>query len=318
MRVFEGGAMARILCTGGSGFLGSILVPALLDAGHKVTVLDHFGHRQNSLAACCADENFEAVRGDARDIGLMKSLLAHADAVIPLAAVVGAPACDADPTAAVTTNRDAIAMLCKFASKEQRIIIPITNSGYGIGEPDKECTEDSPLRPISLYGKTKVQAEQIALERENTVSLRLATVFGMSPRMRTDLLINDFVYKAIHERAILLFESHFRRNFLHVRDAAGAFVHTLTNFEMLRGRPYNVGLSDANLTKWQLCEQIKKHIDFYFCDAPIGEDVDKRDYLVSNARFESTGWRAEHSLDDGIIELMKGYRTIRNGSYGNV
>ncbi len=310
--------MTRVLITGGAGFLGAVLVPRLLKEGHAVTVVDHFGHRQNSLAACCADQRFEAVRGDARDIGLMKKLLAAHDAVIPLAAVVGAPACDADPTAAVTTNRDAVEMLCKFASKDQRVVIPITNSGYGIGEPGKECTEDSPLRPISLYGKTKVEAEEIALRRENTVSLRLATVFGMSPRMRTDLLINDFVYKALHERAILLFESHFRRNFLHVCDAAGAFVHALKNFEALRGRPYNVGLSSANLTKWQLCEQIRKHIDFYFCDAPIGEDVDKRDYLVSNARFESTGWRAERSLDDGIIELLKGYRTIRNGSYGNV
>lgn len=308
----------RILCTGGAGYLGSVLVPRLLREGYGVTVLDHFGHKQNSLAPCCVDANFEAVRGDARDIGLVKHLLERHDAVIPLAAVVGAPACDADPTAAVTTNRDAVEMLCSVARREHVIVIPITNSGYGIGEPDKECTEDSPLRPLSLYGKTKVEAEEIALQRQNTISLRLATVFGMSPRMRLDLLVNDFVYKAMHERAILLFESHFRRNYLHVQDVAGAFVHALANFLQMRGKAYNVGLSEANLTKWQLCEQIAKHVDFYFCNAPIGEDPDKRDYVVSNARMEATGWRAEHGLDDGIVELIKGYQMIRNSAYGNV
>ncbi len=309
----------RILVTGAAGFLGSVLVPALLDVGHKVTALDHFGHRQNSLAACCADVAFDAVRGDVRDIGLMKSLLAKVDVVIPLAAVVGAPACDADPTAAVTINRDAIAMLCQFASREQRIVIPITNSGYGIGERDKECTEDSPLRPISLYGKTKVEAEQIALERENTVSLRLATVFGMSPRMRTDLLCNDFVYRAVFDRAILLFEARFKRNFIHCRDVARAFLHALDNFEAMKGQPYNVGLSDANLSKWELCEYIRRRVpDFYFYEAPIGTDVDKRDYIVSNAKIEATGFKPIFSLDAGIVELIKGYRTIRNGTYGNV
>ena len=308
----------RILVTGGAGYLGSMLTLGLLSEEHHVTVLDHFNHRQNSLAACCMNPKFDSVRGDARDIGLMKKLLAGADVVIPLAAIVGAPACDADPTAAISTNQDAIAMLCKFASTEQRVVIPITNSGYGIGDGNAECTEDSPLRPVSLYGRTKVEAEKIALQRENTVSLRLATVFGMSPRMRLDLLVNDFVYRAIHDRAILLFESHFRRNFVHVMDVARAFVHAIDNFEEMRGRPYNVGLTEANLTKWQLCERIAKHVPFYFCDAPIGEDPDKRDYVVSNARIEATGWWPAHGLDDGIVELVKGFRTIRNGSYGNV
>jgi nucleoside-diphosphate-sugar epimerase len=308
----------RILVTGGAGYLGSMLTLALLAEGHRVTVLDHFNHRQNSLAACCADEGFDAVRGDARDVGLMKQLLARADAVIPLAAVVGAPACDADPTAAISTNQDAVQALCALASTDQWIVIPITNSGYGIGEGSAECTEDSPLRPVSLYGRTKVEAEKIALQRENTVSLRLATVFGMSPRMRLDLLVNDFVYRAINDRAILLFESHFRRNFVHVRDVARAFAHAIDNFGAMRGRPYNVGLTEANLTKWQLCERIARHVRFYFCDAPIGEDPDKRDYVVSNARIEATGFKTAHSLDAGIVELVKGFRTIRNGSYGNV
>ena len=308
----------RCLLTGGAGFLGAIMTPRLLASGMHVTVLDHFTHKQNSLASCCANPNFTAVRGDARDIGLMKSLLAHADVIIPLAAIVGAPACNADPTAAISTNRDAISTLCQVASPDQMVIIPITNSGYGIGDRDTECTEDSPLKPISLYGRTKVEAEEIALSRENSISLRLATVFGMSPRHRLDLLVNDFVYRAIHDRAILLFESHFRRNFIHCRDVAEAFVHSIGNFYTMKGKPYNVGLSSANLTKWQLCEQIKKHVDFYFCDAPVGEDPDRRDYVVSNARFEATGWKAQLSLDDGIQELIKGYQMIRNGSYGNV
>ena len=309
----------KILCTGGAGFLGSILVPALLQyESYEVVVLDTFCHKQNSLASCCANPDFEAVRGDARDIGLMKKLLAKADVIIPLAAIVGAPACDADPTAAMTTNRDAIEALCALASPDQRIIIPITNSGYGIGEPGIECTEDSPLRPVSLYGRTKVEAEKIALQRENTISLRLATVFGMSPRMRTDLLANDFVYRAIHDRAILLFESHFRRNFVHVRDVARAFIHAIDHFADMRGKPYNVGLSEANITKWELCERINKHIQFFFCDAPVGEDPDKRDCAVSYARLEATGWKPAHSLDAGIIELKKGYEMIRNSAYGNV
>lgn len=309
----------KILVTGGAGFLGSMLTLGLLAEGHTVVVLDHFGHKQNSLATCCADPNFEAVRGDARDIGLMKALLAQVDVVIPLAAVVGAPACQADPTAATSTNRDAVAMLCKFASKDQRIVIPITNSGYGIGEPGVECTEESPLRPLTLYGRTKVEAEKIALERENTISLRLATVFGMSPRMRLDLLVNDFVYRAIHDRAILLFEARFKRNYIHIRDVARAFIHALANFDAMRGRPYNVGLSDANLSKWELCEHIKVRVPWlYFCEAPIGEDPDKRDYVVSNARIEATGFKPAFSLDGGIVELIKGFRTIRNGSYGNV
>ena len=296
-----------------------MLTIGLLAEGHKVTVLDHFNHRQNSLAVCCSNENFTAVRGDVRDIGIVKALLAQADVIVPLAAVVGAPACDADPTAAVTINREAIKMLCQFASKEQRIVIPITNSGYGVGEQGVECTEESPLRPISLYGKTKVEAEAIALSRENSISLRLATVFGMSPRMRLDLLVNDFVYRAIHDRAILLFEARFKRNFLHVRDVARAFVHAIDNFEPMRGRPYNVGLSDANLSKWELCEHIAKRLPwFYFCEAPIGEDPDKRDYVVSNKRIEATGFMPAFSLDAGIVELIKGFHTIRNGSYGNV
>ena len=175
------------------------------------------------------------------------------------------------------------------------------------------------MRPVSSYGKTKVLAEEAVMARENTISFRLATVFGMSPRMRTDLLVNDFVYRAVNDSAVVLFEAHFKRNFIHIRDVARAFLHALDNFEAMKGMPYNVGLSDANLSKAELCERIRAQVpDFVYLEAPIGEDPDKRDYIVSNARIEATGYQPAHSLDDGIRELIKGFRMIRNKVYGNV
>jgi len=258
-------------------------------------------------------------RGDARDEATLKPLVAKADAIIPLAALVGAPLCNADKIGAETINYGAVVTLMKLLSKDQRVLMPITNSGYGVGEKDKACTEDSPLRPISLYGTTKVDAEKAALDRGNAISFRLATVFGMSPRMRIDLLVNDFVHRAVTDRAVVLFEPHFKRNYIHVRDVARAFLHGLARFDAMKDRPYNVGLSDANLSKWELCERIAKHVPgFVFMEAPIGEDPDKRDYIVSNARIEATGFKPAHSLDDGIRELIKGYRMIRNSVYGNV
>jgi nucleoside-diphosphate-sugar epimerase len=311
--------MASILVTGGAGYLGSIIVPELLAARHRVTVLDSFMYLQNSLAHVCADPNFEVINGDARCVETLKPLVKDADYVLPLAALVGAPLCKKDPIAATTTNRDAIATLAKLLSPQQRIVMPITNSGYGVGERGKECTEDSPLRPVSLYGVDKVEAEKIVLSRENSVSLRLATVFGMAPRMRIDLLVNDFVYRAVTDRAVVLFEAHFKRKFIHVRDVARAFLHAMDKFDIMRGRPFNVGLSDANLSKAELCDRIRKHVpNFQYLEAPIGEDPDKRDYIVSNARIEATGYAPKHSLDDGIRELIKGFRMIRNTVYGNI
>lgn len=308
-----------VLVTGGAGYLGSILVPEFLAAGHRVTALDNFMYLQNSLAACCADPNFDVVNGDSRSADTLKPLVAKADVVIPLAALVGAPLCKKDPIAATTTNRDAIATLCKMLSPAQQVIMPITNSGYGVGEKGKVCTEESPLRPVSLYGIDKVEAEKIALARQNSISLRLATVFGMAPRMRIDLLVNDFVYRAVNDRFVVLFEAHFKRNYIHIRDVARAFMHAMDRFDTMKGQPYNVGLSDANLSKAELCERIKAQIpNFVYLEAPVGEDPDKRDYIVSNAKIEATGYMPKYSLDDGVQELIKGYRMIRDRIYGNV
>ena len=309
----------RILITGGAGYIGSVLTPTLLGAGHEVTVVDNFLFRQNSLADCCHQDAFQVVRGDCRDEALMKRLAAKADVIIPLAALVGAPMCDRDPVAAQTTNLDAVALLCRIASREQRILMPITNSGYGVGQKDKSCTEDSPLSPISLYGVTKVKAEELVLQRENSLSFRLATVFGVSPRMRIDLLVNDFVYRAVNDRAVVVFEGHFKRNYVHIRDVARVFVHGLDRFEAMRGKPYNVGLDDANLSKLELCAAIQKQLPkFVYLEAPIGEDPDKRDYIVSNARIAATGFKPQWSLDRGIRELIKGYTIMRNSVYSNV
>jgi len=307
-----------ILVTGGAGYLGSSLVPALLAEGFRVTVLDNFLFGQASLNQLCSDPNFDVYRGDARDPEVLKPLLRGADIIIPLAALVGAPLCNNDKIGAETLNRDAILTLIKHTSWEQRILMPITNSGYGIGEAGKFCTEETPLRPISLYGRTKVEAEQAVLERGNSISFRLATVFGMSPRMRIDLLVNDFVYRAVHDRAVVLFEAHFKRNYIHVRDVARVFLHGICNFATMRDEPYNVGLSDANLSKLELCQRIQQYLpSFMFLEAPIGEDPDKRDYIVSNEKIERTGYRPQFSLDDGIRELIKGYRMLRNSIYGN-
>ena len=249
----------------------------------------------------------------------MSNLASKHDVIIPLAALVGAPLCSRDEVGTITTNRDSVISLTKLLSKEQMILMPITNSGYGIGESGKLCTEESPLNPISLYGKTKVEAEAAVLERETSISFRLATVFGFAPRMRLDLLVNDFVYRAVKDKAVVLFESHFKRNYIHIRDVTRAFLHGLENFETMKGEAYNVGLSDANLSKLELCQKIQKQVpQFTFLEAPIGEDPDKRDYIVSNDKVEATGFLPKYSLEDGISELVKGYNMISNTKYSNV
>ncbi len=310
---------ASVLVTGGAGYVGSVLVPELLRAGCKVTVLDNFMYRQNSLLECTAFDNFDVVRGDARDENTLKELLPKVDYIIPLAALVGAPLCNRDKIGAVSINRDAVASIAKLVSKEQRIIIPITNSGYGIGQKGIYCTEESPLNPITLYGKVKMEAEKIALDRGNSISFRLATVFGMSPRMRIDLLVNDFTYRAVRDKFVVVFEGHFKRNYVHVRDVARAFMHAMDNFDKMKNQAYNVGLSEANLSKLELCAKIKEQVkDFVYLESPVGEDPDKRDYIVSNEKIEKTGFKTTHSLEMGIRELIKGYRILCNNAYGNV
>ena len=308
----------KILITGGAGYLGSILTPHLLSLGHEVTVLDTLMYGQAPLLDHCINEKFEFVYGDARDECTLRRQLSKADCIIPLAALVGAPACKRDAVGATSTNRDAVALIARLRSSAQRILFPTTNSGYGIGQEGVACTEETPLRPISLYGTSKVEAEQILLDSGEAVTFRLATVFGASPRMRLDLLVNDFVYRAVNDRAVVLFEAHFKRNYIHIRDVARVFGHGIEHYDCMKGRPYNVGLSDANLSKLELCQQIRKHIpEFVFSESQIGEDPDKRNYIVCNKRIESTGWKPAYSLDDGIVELMKTYRIIKQRQYGN-
>ena len=312
--------MTRVLVTGGAGYLGSVLVPALLDRGCAVTVVDNFMFGQDSLAGVCYHPQFSLVRGDVRALDTMRPLLREADIIIPLAARVGAPLCDRDPAAATATNLTAISTMLEHVSRGQRILLPVTNSGYGIGEHGTICTEESPLRPISLYGRDKVAAERQLLDRHpEALSLRLATVFGMSPRMRLDLLVNDFTYRACTDRFIVLFEADFTRNYIHVRDVARAFLHAIDHFDAMKGGPYNVGLSDANLSKRELCERIQRQIpSFVVIESAVGSDPDKRDYIVSNEKIERTGYRPAYSLDDGIRELIKGFTMIRARGYSNV
>jgi nucleoside-diphosphate-sugar epimerase len=309
----------RILVTGGAGYLGSIMVPEMLAAGHQVTVLDNFLYRQNSLAHVCNHPGFDVVSGDIRDEGTMLKLLKDADIVIPLAALVGAPLCNRDPVGATTINHDAILMMLRHLSPRQAVLMPTTNSAYGSGGKDNFCTEDSPLHPISQYAIEKVKVEQVLMQHPNAISFRLATVFGMSPRMRTDLLVNDFTYRAVTDRFVVLFEAHFKRNYIHVRDVARAFLHGIGRLDAMRGQIYNVGLSDANVSKKELCEVIRRQApEFTFVEAAVGKDPDQRNYIVSNAKIEATGYRPGVSLDDGVRELIKGYRMIRNTVYGNV
>ena len=308
----------KILVTGGAGYIGSILVPELLNKGHQVTVLDNFMFKQTSLNHLCAFDKFKILNGDIRDTKLMKSLLNSNDVIIPLAAIVGAPLCNKDPYSAQSINSDAIKDMIKIVSKNQMIIMPTTNSAYGTGDENNFCDENSPLRPISKYAIDKVEIEKLLMERENSISYRLATVFGMSPRMRIDLLVNDFTYRAFHDSALIIFEGHFKRNYIHIRDVVNAFLHSLNNLESMKSEIYNVGLSDANLSKLELCEEIKKHLpNFTFVEEKIKKDPDQRNYIVSNKKIENTGFKPEFSLSYGINELIKGYTMLKNQSFGN-
>jgi len=309
----------QVLVTGGAGYLGSILCEHLLDAGYHVIVIDNLMYRQHSLFHLCSNQRFEFVFGDSRDEGLMRRLIKRADVIIPLAAIVGAPACDRDITLAKSVNLEAVRLIKKLRSPGQSIIIPITNSGYGARSGKVFCTEDTPLEPISLYGQTKIEAEKEILDGPNAISLRLATVFGMSPRMRLDLLVNHFVYVACTDGYIVIFEKDFKRNYIHIRDAADCFVYCIEHADKMAGRPYNVGLDSANLSKEELALKIKGYVpNFYIHFSEVGNDPDKRNYIVSNERLKKAGFEAQRSLDDGIKELLKGYRLIVRDPFKNV
>ncbi len=309
----------HVLVTGGAGYLGSILTEHLLQAGYRVTVLDSLLYSQNSLFHFCAHPQFDFVRGDARDEGILKPLIKKADALIPLAAVVGAPACSQDPWLARSVNLDAIKLLNRLRDPGQLVIFPNTNSGYGASSGAMFCTEETPLKPISLYGQTKVAAEEILLQSANAITLRLATVFGMSPRLRLDLLVNHFVYAALQERYLVIFEKDFKRNYVHIRDVADCFLHCLEHASQMVGKAFNLGLDAANLSKAELAEKVKTHVpEFYIHYAEVGRDPDQRNYIVSNRRLFEAGFAARRSLDEGIRELIKGYRMMGRAPFGNV
>ena len=310
--------MKNVLITGGAGYLGSVLTGRLLERGYRVTVLDNLLYGQFSLAQCCSHPHFQFVRGDARDSKQLARLLKDHDVIVPLAAVVGMKACDREPYLTRTVNLDAVVSLNALRSPEQMVISPCSNSGYGTKSGDVHCTEETPLEPITLYGETKVKAEWELLNSPNTISLRLATVFGPSPRMRLDLLVNDFVYRAATDGFLVIYEKDFKRNYIHVEDVADCFCYCLDHFDEMKGEAYNVGLDDANLSKAELAAKIKEYVpSLYVHYAEVGSDPDKRNYIVSNEKIREMGFAARRSLDDGIEQLLKLYQMMPRGSFQN-
>ncbi len=310
--------MTEILVTGGAGYIGSVLIPKLLADGYKVTCVDNLMYEPTSLMMMTKNKNFTLIVGDARDEYLIKPLIEKVDIIIPLACMTGAPLCNKDKIAATTVNRDSVVMCSKLSSNNQLLIYPCTNSGYGIGEEGIFCTEESPLKPISLYGKLKVEAETILLDKGNAITFRLATVFGISPRPRLDLLVNDFTYRAFFDKTVVLFEADFKRNYLHIEDAADGFRFAIEN-PNLAGNCFNLGLSEANLSKRELCEEIKKIIpDFVYLISEIGTDIDKRNYIVSNEKIEKSGFKAKRDLSIGIKELIKALPLLKRTQFANI
>jgi nucleoside-diphosphate-sugar epimerase len=297
----------KVLITGGAGYLGSTLAEHLLDRGHSVTVLDNLMYKQLSLLHLFKQPKFNFILGDVRDLKLLQEQVKLADVVIPLAAIVGMPACKANPELTVQVNYEQIKNIVDILRDDQKLILPNTNSQYGSSED--VITEDSPFKPLSLYAQTKCDAEDYVLKKGNGVILRLATVFGVSPRMRQDLLVNDFVYKSVVDGYLVLFEAHFKRNYIHVQDIARTFEFMIDNYTICRGQVYNVGLSSANLSKLELAEKVKEHIPtLVIKQDEFKQDFDKRNYIVSNAKLESLGWQPMFDLDYGIKQLISAYQ----------
>ena len=311
--------MYKILITGGLGYIGSTLVPHLLERGHSVTVVDSGIYTTDSLITCAKYTNFLFIRGDVRDLELMKQLVKKVDIIIPLAALVGAPLCDRDPFGAKSINRDSVISLFNLASNNQLIIMPTTNSAYGTSKGEIMLDENAPLNPISEYARGKVDIEKFLMDRDNSVSFRLATVFGASPRMRTDLLVNDFVYRSYFDNLIVLYEGDFKRNYIHVRDVARAIEFAISDSARFVGNIFNVGLSSANISKRELCEKIKIFIPkLSIFEGFDNKDPDQRNYLISNSKLESTGFIPKVTIEEGIKELLRLYSMIKNIKYGNV
>ena len=310
--------MTKILVTGGAGYIGSVLIPKLLLEGYEVTCVDNLMYEPTSLMMATTNKNFKLIVGDARDKELMKPLIEKNDVIIPLACMTGAPLCNKDKVAAASVNKDSVVMCSELSSQDQLLIYPCTNSGYGIGEEGIFCTEESPLNPISLYGKLKVEAENILLQKGNAITFRLATVFGISPRPRLDLLVNDFTYRAYFDKTVVLFEAEFKRNYLHIEDAADGFRFAIKNPNLM-GNCFNLGYSEANLSKRELCEEIKKVIpDFVYLISEIGSDIDKRNYIVSNQKIENAGFKANRDLSTGIKELVKALPLLKRTQFANI
>jgi nucleoside-diphosphate-sugar epimerase len=309
----------NILITGGAGYIGSVLASRLLSLDYNITVYDNFLYDQSSLNHLCNKNNLSIVKGDVRDNSKILSILPKFDVIIPLAALVGAPICKFDPVGARTINHGSIELILKNISKNQIILMPTTNSAYGTGDKNNFCDEKSKLNPISQYAIDKVDIENKLMEHKNSISFRLATVFGMSPRMRVDLLVNDFVYRAVRDGFIVLFESHFKRNFIHVQDVCDVFIFSLKNFDSMKNQIYNVGLSDANLSKKELCKIIQKKIkNFVFFEEELQKDPDQRNYIVSNKKIEKLGFKPKISIEHGIEELIKGFSFLKVQKYTNI